>query len=263
MSSRNRRFGRNPAMREETFRRAARAAEGAVPMTVAGTANKAILLVGIVAASALWVWYHAIPAGFSRQNPNDIALVMHRLTPFLAAGIAGFIVAIVTTFKPTIARYTAIPYAILEGLVIGALASMLELRFPSIAIQAAALTFGTLFGMLVIYRTGLVKVTDRFRRAVMAGMFAVMLVYLATFVLGFFHVQVPYIHGSGLIGIGFSVLVIGLASAMLLVDFDMIERGAEMNAPAWMEWYGAFALLITLVWLYIEFLRLLSKLRSR
>lgn len=263
MSSRSQRFGRNPTMREETFRRAARDEAGALPMTVAGTANKAILLVGIVAAAAIWVWYHAIPADFSRQNPNDAALVMHRLTPFFMAGIVGFIVAIITSFKPHLARYTAIPYAVLEGLVIGALASMLELQFPSIAIQAAALTFGTLFGMLVIYRTGLVKVTDRFRRAVMAGMFAVLAVYLATFVLSFFHVSIPYIHGSGPIGIGFSVLVIGIAAAMLLVDFDMIERGAEMEAPAWMEWYGAFALLITLVWLYVEFLRLLSKLRSR
>jgi uncharacterized YccA/Bax inhibitor family protein len=140
---------------------------------------------------------------------------------------------------------------------------MMELKYPGIAFQAITLTFGTLFALLAVYKSGLINVTENFKLGVAAATGGIFLVYLASFVMGFFGVSMPYIHGSGLMGIGFSVFVIIIAALNLVLDFDFIEEGAKRGAPRYMEWYAAFGLLVTLVWLYIEILRLLSKLRSR
>jgi len=152
---------------------------------------------------------------------------------------------------------------LLEGLFLGGISAILDARFPGIVIQAVGLTFGTLFIMLLAYRSGLIHVTDKFRMGVVAATGGIALLYLATIVLGFFGASVPYIHDSGTIGIAFSLFVIVVAALNLVLDFDLIEKGAAHGAPKYVEWYAAFGLMVTLIWLYIEFLRFLSKLRSR
>lgn len=146
---------------------------------------------------------------------------------------------------------------------IGGLSSLMETKFPGIVIQAVGLTMGTLLVLLMAYKTGLIKATENFKLGIVAATGAIGLVYLATFVLGMFGTQIPYIHGSGTIGIIFSLVVVVIAALNLVLDFDFIEQGAEKGAPKYMEWYAAFGLLVTLIWLYLEILRLLSKLRSR
>jgi uncharacterized YccA/Bax inhibitor family protein len=181
----------------------------------------------------------------------------------LGGAIGGFIVALVTVFKKQWAGVTAPLYALLEGLVLGGISSLLEARYPGIVIQAVGLTFGTLFGLLFAYRSGLIKATENFKLGVVAATGGIALVYLATMLLGFFNISMPYIHESGLIGIGFSLFVVVIAALNLVLDFDFIENGAAQGAPKYMEWYAAFGLMVTLIWLYIEILRLLSKMRSR
>jgi uncharacterized YccA/Bax inhibitor family protein len=169
----------------------------------------------------------------------------------------------VTVFKKEWSPVTAPAYALLEGLALGSISAILEVRFPGIAIQSVSLTFGTLLVLLLAYRSGLIPVTQNFRLGIVAATGAIMLFYLLQFVLGFFGVHFTSINGSGPIGIGFSLIVVGIAALNLVLDFDFIESGARMGAPKYMEWYSAFGLMVTLVWLYLEILRLLTKLRGR
>ena len=177
--------------------------------------------------------------------------------------IGGFIVAMVTTFKKQWSPVTAPIYALLEGLVLGGLSAMLELRFPGIAIQAVSLTFGTLFVLLIAYRSGWIQVTQKFRLGVIAATGGIFVFYMLEMILGFFGVQFTSVNGSGIIGIGFSLIVVAIAALNLVLDFDFIEQGVQAGAPRYMEWYGAFGIMVTLVWLYLEILNLLSKMRSR
>jgi uncharacterized YccA/Bax inhibitor family protein len=177
--------------------------------------------------------------------------------------VGGFIVALVTIFKKNWAAFTAPLYALFEGLMLGALSATLEARYPGIAIQAVGLTFGTLLAMLIAYSSGLIKPTQKFKTGVIAATGGIALLYLATMGLGFFGVHIPYIYGNGLVGIGFSLFVVVIAALNLVLDFDLIQSGVASGAPKYMEWYCAFGLLVTLVWLYIEMLRLLSKLNRR
>ncbi len=171
--------------------------------------------------------------------------------------------ALATSLKPTWAPITAPLYALIEGFFLGSISAVYEARFNGIVFQAVLLTFGTLFALLFAYRSGMIKATENFKLGVVAATGGIALVYLATIVLGLFGVRIPFIHDSGLIGIGFSLFVVVVAALNLVLDFDFIESGVEHGAPKHMEWYGAFGLMVTLVWLYIEFLRLLSKLQSR
>ncbi|MEM7009483.1 MAG: Bax inhibitor-1/YccA family protein, partial [Thermodesulfobacteriota bacterium] len=198
-------------------------------------------------------------SGITTEGGLENASLMYWLYGGL---IGGLIFAFITIFKKTWAPITAPIYAILEGLAIGGISAIFELQFSGIVFQAVSLTFGTLFAMLVTYRLGLIKVTEKFRMGVVAATGAIFVVYLLSFVLGFFSINVPFIHSGGTIGILFSLFVVVIAALNLVLDFDFIEKGAEHGAPKYMEWYGAFGLIITLVWLYIEFLRLLSKLRQ-
>ena len=177
--------------------------------------------------------------------------------------IGGMIVAFVTIFKKTWAPVTAPLYAVLEGFALGGISAILEATYEGIVIQAVALTFGTAGCLLIAYKSGVIKATENFRLGVVAATGGVMLIYLATYILGFFGIAIPYIHENGLIGIGFSLVVVVIAALNLVLDFDFIEKGAEHGAPKYMEWYAAFGLMVTLIWLYIEILRLLSKLNSR
>ena len=181
----------------------------------------------------------------------------------LLGGLGGFVVALVTMFKKDAAPYTVPVYGALEGLLLGALSATYEARYPGIVMNAVGLTFGTLFALLMAYTSRLIAVTDNMRLGVAAATGGIMIMYLISMVMGFFGVQIPFIHSSGPVGIAFSLFVVGLAAFNLVMDFDFIERGAESSAPKYMEWYGAFGLVVTLIWLYIEMLRLLAKLQSR
>jgi uncharacterized YccA/Bax inhibitor family protein len=181
----------------------------------------------------------------------------------MVGAFGGFIAAMVTVFKKEWSPVTAPIYALLEGLFLGAFSATMELRFPGIAIEAVALTFGTCLCMLAAYRAGLIRATQRFTLGVVAATGGIALVYFASIILGMFNMQVPGIFGSGPIGIIFSLVVCGMAALNLILDFSFIEEGAQRGAPKYMEWYSAFGLMVTLIWLYLEIVRLLGKLNSR
>jgi uncharacterized YccA/Bax inhibitor family protein len=221
--------------------------------TVQGTMSKTFLLLAILSATALWSWY-AMAAG-----QLQIAVLP-------AAGIAGFVLAMVTIFKPTLAPWTAPIYAAMEGVFLGALSQMIELRFgkayPGIALQAVMLTVGTLMVMLFVYGSGIIRVTERLKAGIVMATGAVCLFYFASMILRMFGVAIPFVFSAHPIGIAFSLFVVGLAAFNLLLDFDFIEEAARREAPKYMEWYGAFGLILTLVWLYLEMLRLLQKIAA-
>jgi uncharacterized YccA/Bax inhibitor family protein len=245
----------NPALGGDTFR-TGEAAFGE-SMTISGTVNKTGLLLLCCVVTAAWTWNRF----FNATSPEE---AMSSIAPLVAVGgIGGFILAMVTIFKKQWAGVTAPIYALLEGLVLGGISALMEQRFHGIAIQAVALTFGTLIAMLVAYRTGLIKVTDKLRLGIVAATGGIAVFYFLQFILGFFGIHFNSINGATPLGIGFSLVVVVVAALNLVLDFDLIENGARMGAPKYMEWYGAFALMITLIWLYFEILRLLSKFRSR
>jgi uncharacterized YccA/Bax inhibitor family protein len=248
----------NPALSENTFRNLSSAQYGGVidettRMTLTGTVNKTGILLLCVLATAAWTWRLFLQS-------HDMADV----TPWMLLGVfGGLICAMVTIFKKEWSPITAPIYALLEGLVLGGLSALMEVRYPGIAIQAVGLTFGTLFVLLLAYRSGMIQVTQKFRLGVVAATGGIMVFYLLQMLMGFFGFQFTSINGSGPIGIGFSLIVVAVAALNLVLDFDFIERGVQYGAPKYMEWYGAFGIIVTLVWLYLEMLRLLSKLRSR
>jgi uncharacterized YccA/Bax inhibitor family protein len=249
----------NPALSGDAFR-TGEVAYGGEAMTVSGTVNKTGILVILCVATAAWTWNRFF--GAAAISPED-AMASVAL-PAMVGGIGGFIVAMVTIFKKEWAGITAPLYALLEGLVLGGISALLEFRFHGIAIQAVALTLGVLIAMLLAYRSGLIKVTDKLRLGIVAATGGIAVFYFLQFILGFFHVRfLTAVNGATPLGIGFSLLVVVIAALNLVLDFDLIENGARSGAPKYMEWYGAFALMITLVWLYFEILRLLSKFRSR
>ena len=222
-------------------------------MTINGTVNKTGLMLMILLASAVWTWS-------KYTGPESVGEIM----PLVLTGlVGGLVVALVTIFKKTWSPVTAPLYALFEGLFLGGVSAIMEASFPGIVMQAAALTFGVLGALLVAYRSGLIKATENFKLGVVAATGGIALVYLVNIVMGFFGHSIGFIHDSGWMGIGFSAFVVVIAALNLVLDFDFIETGVEKGAPKHMEWYGAFGLMVTLVWLYIEFLRLLSKLQSR
>jgi uncharacterized YccA/Bax inhibitor family protein len=239
----------NPALNEKAFKGQVALGEA---MTLQGTVNKTGLLLLCVVATSAWTW------GMAHSQTPEAAM------PWMIGGlIGGFIVALVTIFKKQWSPLTAPIYALLEGLVLGGISAIFEKSYPGVAIQAVGLTFGTLFVMLLAYKSGIIRATQGFKLGVIAATGGIAVFYLVEMVLGFFHVQVPAINGSGLIGIGFSLFVVVIAALNLVLDFDMIETGVQNGAPKYMEWYGAFGLMITLIWLYLEILRLLGKARRR
>ncbi len=243
----------NPALTNKAFQGFTVADTKSGTMTIQGTVNKTAIMLVCLYIPALYVW----KLFYSSGNPAVV-------TPWLIGGaIGGVIVAIATIFKKEWSPITAPIYAVLEGLVLGGLSALFESRFPGIVFQAVGLTFCTLFGLLAAYKSGMIKVTENFKLGLVAATGGIFMLYFLSFILGMFGVGIPYIHESGLIGIGFSLVVVVIAALNLVLDFDFIETGAESGAPKYMEWYAAFGLMVTLIWLYIEILRLLSKLRSR
>ena len=243
----------NPALNSGTFTSLAPTSDRSEAMTLQGTVNKTALLLVILLAAATITWGKF----FETEIPASMGVWT------LGGAIGGFIVALVTVFKKQWSAVTAPLYAFLEGLFLGGLSAIFEAQYPGVVIQAVALTFGTLFALLAAYRTGLIKATENFKLGIFAATGGIALVYVASMLLGFFGIQIPGIYQAGVIGIGFSLFVVVIAALNLVLDFDFIETGAAGGAPKYMEWYAAFGLMVTLIWLYIEILRLLSKLRSR
>lgn len=242
----------NPALNERTFQNMG--AQGLEErMSIQGVVNKTLILLGLAMVTAAFTWTQFV------EGNQSLAIMLG-----FGGAAAGLIIGLICGFKPGTAKITAPLYALAEGLFLGGISAIMEARFEGIVIQAVALTFGVMLVLLFVYKTGMIKVTENFRMGVAAATGAIALFYLVTFALRAFNLyEIPYVHESGLIGIGFSLVVVGLAALNLVLDFDFIESGAAQGAPKHMEWYAAFGLMVTLVWLYIEILRLLSKLRSR
>ena len=236
----------NPALRGSVFTGAlGKGASGA--MTIQGTTNKSLILLGLAMLTAYWAW----------TNPQAGAPLL------FPALIGGFIVALVTVFKKEWAPISAPIYAALEGVVLGAISLVFEKTYPGIVKQAVGLTFGVLVSLLLAYKSRLIRPTENFKLGVFAATGGIALFYFISMIASFFGARFTIIFGNGPLAIGFSVFVVIIAALNLVMDFDFIEKGAEVGAPKYMEWYGAFGLMVTLVWLYLEILRLLAKLQSR
>jgi uncharacterized YccA/Bax inhibitor family protein len=237
---------RNPMLRSEALERTGGYAGGAV-MSIDGFVNKCGILFAVLVFTFSWAWQQTLA----------------QLNGWLwAAVFAGFILALVTSFAPQHARITAPLYAAAEGVVLGAISRVYDAQFQGIVFQAVLLTFGVLGVMLFLYRTRIVRPTEKMRMILTSAVGAIALVYLIQIVMGFFGAGIPLIFGSGPVGIGFSLLVVGIAAFTLILDFEFIENAAG-RAPKQLEWYSAFALMVTLIWMYLEILRLLSKMQSR
>jgi uncharacterized YccA/Bax inhibitor family protein len=238
----------NPALSSKTF-------DGLMssdnPMTLSGTINKAAMLLALVLIGAMWVW-----------NLYFTTHLVGEITPYLWVGVlGGMVFALVTVFNKTLSPYTSPVYAVLEGFAIGGISAMYEARQPGIALQAVGLTFGTFVCMLAAYRFEIIKVTENFKMGLIAATGGIAILYLVDLVLMVFGHPVAMIHEGGVIGIGFSLLVVGIAALNLVMDFDFIAKGVAQRNPKYMEWYSAFGLVVTLVWLYLEIIRLLGKRR--
>ena len=235
----------NPALSAKTFKNAV--GTGTEKMTIGGTVNKTAMSLLLLMATASYTW----------TNPSP-ALMMFGL-------FGGLIMAIITIFKKTWAPYTVSGYALLKGLALGGISRFFEMQYPGIVSQAVFLTFGILAALLLAYKSGLIKATENFKLGVVAATGGIFFLYLISWIMSMFGGSIGFIHNndSSMFSIGFSIFVVIIASLNLVLDFDFIEEGAEMGAPKYMEWYGAFGLLVTLIWLYLEILRLLAKLQSR
>lgn len=248
----------NPALRALSSRGIPRAAVGEGTMTVGGTVNKTIAMVALVVIGAAWVWsrYAAALAGGPEAAVSAVSGYL------IAGGIGGLALALVTVFKPTWAKVTGPVYAVLEGFLVGGVSALLNNHYPGIVIQAVGLTFAVAAGMLVIYRTGLIKVTPAFQRGLMAATMGVLLFYGVTWLLSFFHVDTSMLFGHSRLSIVISLVIVAIAALNLVMDFHFIDQGAKAGLPRYMEWYLAWGLTVTLVWLYLEILRLLANSRS-
>ena len=248
----------NPTFRNDVFARARQeAGHPTETMTIDGTVNKIGVLLLIATVTASWSWGQVMPSSVpvpgQAQSGSGI---------FMGAGSVGFILAMVTIFKRTWAPITAPMYAAVQGVFLGAISAYFETAYPGIAMQAAFGTLSTLGAMLFCYKSGIIKATENFKMGVTAAGLGIMGLYFFSFILGFFGIQIPMILEGGIVGIGFSLFVVGLAALFLILDFDHIESGERAGAPKYMEWYGAFSIMITLVWIYLEMLRLIAKLRD-
>ena len=238
----------NPIL-NDNFGRTDERVLSSAPMTINGTINKTFLLFAFAAVPALYTWTQFIN-GFM-----DKAMMLTTV-----GAIVGFIIAMVVAFTRNAFFIPA--YAVCEGLFLGGVSAMFEKQYPGIAFQAISGTFAALFSMLALYKFNIIRATDKFRSVIFTATLSIALLYLMQIIASFFHYSIPGIFESGMVGIGFSILVVAIAALNLILDFDFIERGAQNMIPKNYEWYGAFGLMVTLVWLYIEVLKLIAKLRD-
>ncbi|MGX5819105.1 Bax inhibitor-1/YccA family protein [Chitinophaga lutea] len=239
----------NPVLKEKTFQDASHLQYSSA-MTLNGTIGKMAFLLAMVLAASVFSW------GSFAKGANVMPMM-------LGGAIGGFVLAIVISFKKEWSPFLAPAYALAEGLFLGAISAYYSSLYDGIVIQAVGLTIATFVGMLALYRARIIRATERFKSIMFTAVAGIAIFYLIAFVLSFFGIRIPFLHEGSLIGIGFSVLVTAIAALMLIIDFDMIESGVAQGAPKYFEWYASFALLVTLVWLYLEILRLLSKINSR
>lgn len=243
----------NPTLTEKIFDQT-QTLPGAETMTVKGTLYKFGILGALLMAAAGFTWK-------AYEQHKDISTWM------IAGVIIGFILALVIVFRPHWSSFLAPLYALAEGVFIGGISALYNDAFDSVAegivMKAIVLTFGVLIAMFVLYRTGLIRATQQFRSVVMMATAGIALFYVIAMVLRLFSIDIAFLHEGSLMGIGFSLLVVAIASLNLILDFDTIEKGVAHGAPKYMEWYGAFGLMVTIVWLYLEILRLLAKLANR
>ena len=242
--------GRSPALNEEVFAREAGATDEV--MTIPDVVRACVALLTILIITGALGWYLIGDPGAQVSVP----------VWFYIALFGALAIGIVTVFKPNIAPFTAPAYAALEGVVVGAISRIFEFEFEGIVLQAVGLTIGVFAVLLSLYASRLIKVTENFRLGVIAATGAIFLVYLVNIILSFFGAEVPFIHDTGPIGIIISLVIVTVAALNLVLDFDFIEQAVTDRAPRSMRWYAAFGLLVTIVWLYLELLRLLAKLRS-
>jgi len=219
-------------------------------MSLSGTINKSFILFLLLTASAMVIWWLT----FNGMNP---------FVPAIGGAIIGFVLVLISVFKPEYSGYLAPAYALFEGLFIEKISAIFKTQYPRIVIQAISATLVTFMICLGLYKYKIVKVTEQFKSVVVAATLAIATYYLVSWLFSLFTSFVPIHYGNSLMSIGISVFVIVIAALNLFLDFDQIEKGVERRLPKYMEWYGAMGLMITLVWLYIEFLRLLSKLSDR
>jgi uncharacterized YccA/Bax inhibitor family protein len=248
----------NPTLSENKFRDTVISISNENSMSIKGTLNKFGFMLLMLMGSAFYSWKEFAESEGTSSN----------LMPIIWGGaIGGFVIALIISFKREWSPYLAPLYALLEGLFIGAISAMYNTIYDGIVLQAVGLTFSVGIGMYFLYAFRIIRATEKFRSILFSAMAGIAIFYLATFVLRLFHVNIdesmPFINGGGMFGIGFSLIIVAVAAMNLILDFDMIEQGAEMGAPKYMEWYGAFGLMVTFVWLYLEILRLLSKINRR
>jgi len=231
-------------------------------MRVSGTVTATTVLLLILMVAGVFGW-QAVDIVQTGVLPNGDKVFKAETPPWIfLSWIATFALAIVTVLKPKLARITAPIYAVGEGLLLGSISAMFEAQYPGIVVQAVLLTFGVFFTMLIMFATGTIRVTQKLRMCVIASMFAIMFVYLADIIASLFGASMPLVDSSSPWGIGFSLIVVVVASLNLLLNFDFVKWAIDNKAPRYMEWYAGFGLMLALVWLYLEILRLLSKLRN-
>ncbi len=243
----------NPAFNSSVYRGHGMQAAYGETMTIQGTIHRTGILLLCVLATAFWTWNQFL----ATRDPASVGV------PILIGVFGGLIMALVTTFKKEWSPVTAPIYALFEGLFLGGVSAIADVRFPGIAIQSVGLTFGTCFCLLLAYRSGMIRATRKFTLGVIAATGGICLVYLIDMAIGLFGIEIPGIFGSGIVGVLFSLFVVVIAALNLVLDFSFVEQGAAQGDPKYMEWYGAFGLMVTLVWLYLEILRLMTKLRGR
>jgi len=248
----------NPVFGKNIFNQSAVGSQYSA-MTMRGTINKTgvMLLILIFAASFTWRKF------FGEVDPMNPVMPQGIMIWTMVGAIGGLITAIITSFSPRRAAMTAPIYAVFEGLFLGAISAIFEAKYPGLVMRAVSLTFGVFFIMLMLYRSGTIRATNRFKKIMFAAMGGLLLVYFVSFIAGLFGANMTFLYGNGAFGIGFSLVVVAIAALSLILDFEMIEDGVAQGAPQYMEWYCAFGLMVTLIWLYVELLRLLSKFASR
>ncbi len=247
----------NPVLKENVFHKDFTVSSDA--MTVNGTMNKTALMLLIVIASAIFTWNKFFQA--LAVNPDGAAAAV--MPWLIVGGIGGLVTALVTAFRPQSSGISAPIYAIFEGLLLGGISAIFEAMYSGIVMRAVALTLAVFLAMLFLYRSGIIKVTEKLKMGIFAATAGIAVVYLVSFIGGFFGMEFSFLHGNSNFSIGFSLVVVAIAAFNLVLDFSFIENAVDSGAPKYMEWYGAFGLMVTLIWLYLEILRLLSKLASR
>lgn len=235
----------NPIFNSKTFEENSYGYAASDTMTVTGTVNKTLMMALLVFAAAAYTW----------ANPSMLLIGI--------GGIGGFIAALVTSFRPKSAAISAPIYAVLEGMFLGGISHLFQAQYGPIVFQAIMSTIGVLFAMLFLYRSGIIKVTEKFRMGIFAATAGIGLMYLANFVMSFFGASFLSLANTSLLMIGINLVIVGVAALNLVLDFDFIDRASASGAPKYMEWYGAFGIMVTLVWLYFELLKLFARLSSR